>query len=287
MKKNKTFTSGLFVALIAIITLSLCTSCGNKKGNNLSIPGIDFASAEVGTPEWLNELTPIPVTSLVYQDAFHTNTINKNIASEKIPAGCFDTAYDGVKGVAFKEKNGEYIMFDNDENYDEWCAPLYLFHRVFSNYFNRETRYNEFKKLGVPLEGPYYSTVWIMDLEWWVNHPEKIKEYGKIELKYFQEAYYATMQYLMGDKDKITNKVLYKIIDKQFYDRHINDRYFTLKSSEYGRKKYISPYTIQTGLGGIYDNADAYVTFEDIEESLLDISLTQGELPTGTLVCNY
>ena len=97
MKKNKTFTSGLFVALIAIITLSLCPSCGSKQG---------FAPAEVGTPEWLNELTPIPVTSLVYQDAFHTNTINKIIASEKIPAGCFDTAYDGVKGVAFKEKNG-------------------------------------------------------------------------------------------------------------------------------------------------------------------------------------
>ena len=286
MKKNKTFTSGLFMALFAIITLSLCPSCGNKKGNNLSIPGIDFASAEVGSPEWLNELTPIPVTRLTTDVPF-SGIDYEYIASKPIPEGCFYNTVDGVVGVVFKEKNGEYIMFDNDENYEEWCLPLYLFYQVFPDYFNRETRYNEFKKLGVPLKQSIYPTVWKMDLEWWVNHPEKIKEYGKIELKYFQEAYYATMQYLMGDKDKITNKVLYKIIDKQYYNRHINDRYFSLKSSKYGQKKYISPYEIQTALGGIYNNADAYVTFEDIEECYSDISLTQGELPTGTLVCEY
>lgn len=273
MKKNRIFTSGLFVALIAIITLSLCPSCGSKQG---------FAPAEVGTPEWLNELTPIPVTRLTTHVPF--SGMGEYTASKPIPKGCFYNTVDGVLGVVFKEKNGEYIMFDNDENYEEWSLPLYLFRQVFSNYFNRETRYNEFKKLGVPLKQSTYPSVWKMDLEWWVNHPEKIKEYGKIELKYFQEAYHATMQYLMGDKDKITNKVLYKIIDKEYYDRHISDRYFTLKSSEYGRKEYISPYTIQTGLGGIHDNRDVYVTFEDIEKAYNVISLTQGELPTSTLV---
>lgn len=113
--------------------------------------------------------------------------------------------------IAYKI-NGQYIAFDNDANYQDICALTYFYRRSINGL---QFLYNDF--------GFSKQTEWM-----------KSPEYASL----MEGMCRMVNMYLSGDKSKIEDKRILKMLDKYWYDFHPDRMQFRLDEEEYNQKRY-------------------------------------------------
>lgn len=113
--------------------------------------------------------------------------------------------------IAFKS-NGEYITFDNDADYQTWCAQMAFLKQVVRKIVWAEDDF-----------GYKDDREWCNSAEFdslLENLPELVN------------------LYLSGKKNDIQDKRVFKRIDTSWYDFHPDRMNFTLSNDGYGYKRY-------------------------------------------------
>lgn len=118
-------------------------------------------------------------------------------------------------------RTGELVQFDNDEDYSGYCT-------FFCFVKECDLAPYEYKKL--------------FGINWDAYRDDFAKNNRVVDTVYnfHLSLINAVIDYLNGNKDKITDQKLFKRIDKAFYDNHPDQGYYYLEHSEYGSKKYSS-----------------------------------------------
>lgn len=133
--------------------------------------------------------------------------------------------YYSLNFALYNNKSGQFVKFDNDADYTEHCKILG---------FITEARY----------EIPFRD----LSLDW--DSISSLR--GKLKEKIFgtisrvEDPIYqfdialmnGTLEYVYGNKEKITDSKIFKAIDKTFYDEHPDQAFYQLKESVYGHKHY-------------------------------------------------
>ncbi|MDE7369895.1 MAG: hypothetical protein K2N08_09055 [Muribaculaceae bacterium] len=113
--------------------------------------------------------------------------------------------------VILVDENGNALNFDNDMDYTIACPLYYFITKVSSNLgYDRVNNYGE------------------------TYTEDEERKY----LNDFQTMVTGVFDYLNGNKDKITDRKLFKAIDKAYYDYHPEEAIFYELDSKYGSKKY-------------------------------------------------
>ncbi|MDE6802977.1 MAG: hypothetical protein K2J06_09465 [Muribaculaceae bacterium] len=110
-----------------------------------------------------------------------------------------------LMGMILIDKNGQAPLFNNDASYLSGCPLVYFIDRVH-----------------------YYCS--------WYNYWDSYSD--EQYLQFIPTMITGIVDYLNGNKDKITDRELFKIIDRAYYDFHPERIEFYNKESRYGRKTY-------------------------------------------------
>lgn len=189
MKPSKTFaplhSTWIQTCLVACICAIFMLGCSNPKSQN---EGTTQSEEEQIVEGQSSNVTPVVVC---HNDYDKDNIYRYNIA--------------------FKS-NGEYIAFDNDADYQSWCAPMVFFRRSIIN------------------------AVWADDDFGYKSGREwcNSAEFDSL----FKSLPELVNLYLSGKKNEIQDKRVYKIIDKAWYDTHPDRMNFSLLRDYYGHKTY-------------------------------------------------
>lgn len=126
--------------------------------------------------------------------------------------------YEHTFDVRFTPKvNGNYIVFDNDADYQELCNPVWFLGRC------------------VGLSATYSFAAQYEHTNNWLESSEL--------MELLKELPNAVDLYINGNKDKIKDERIKKLIDEAWYNLHPNNCYFQLQDNSYNFKLYYgNPY---------------------------------------------
>lgn len=158
--------------------------------------------------------------------------------------------------LAFKTKEGEYVVYDNDADYTQLCQDAKIVGNI-CNYWKFENGFNG----GVDVK------LWNDSIKPWL---EKIASY--------------TREYYYGDKKCIPNDV-FEFIDRYNYDKKPFDTYYTLRESKYNEKVYGTPSGINDGYCSITFRPLGDLNIRGGGKTSKCVTLENGDLPSNILVC--
>lgn len=122
----------------------------------------------------------------------------------------------------YNNKSGQFVQFDNDADYTEHCKIL-----GFITSARDEVPFRD------------------LSLDWdSIGRHRSFKTYGTIShvdepiYKYDIALINGILEYVYGNKEKITDSKIFKAIDKTFYDKHPDQAFYQLEKSVYGDKRY-------------------------------------------------
>lgn len=200
MKKVKKMS---VVILYLTICFPLFFSCKNSdKRNKFNTSSEDIQNEEIYSSEnesYDDGIKIVPVYRTEKNKIYGIDTIT-----------C-DASYYTLK------KGNQFIKFNNDENYSDYIPTIW-----FINSITEEVLY-DLQKEGKIKQG-YYSVLTRKELP--LVHAYRPKIIDNVLL------------YFNGEKDKISDKDIFKKIDKKFYDRHPNEVNRSINKDAYNIKEY-------------------------------------------------
>lgn len=156
-------------------------------------------------------------------------------------------ALGGYHKVAFKV-NGQYVMFDNDADYQELCQYTYFLMRAMHEIARNGEEFGFSDKEEEWVESPEFTLL--------------LKDLPEIVGLYFS-----------GNKSKVEDKCILNKLERIWYDEHPDRLDFHLINDHYGYKGYVAYYGHASFGVGFSNNEDTHVK-----------DLDGNDLPDGILV---
>lgn len=164
----------------------------------------------------------------------------------------------GSPSLALRNSSGELLRFDNDADYSELCPAI----RFITDALDDDT------------------CIKLLDLDrsdnWIREYNDNIEENNKIVRKYEEAIISGAIDYLQGNKEKITDQVVFQRLDETFYNTHPTERVFYESESSYNSKTYDSN----------NNNGKVYVenSSKDTWDKPIKIFADGTKVPEGTLL---
>lgn len=203
------FQIGIFLSFALIFSLQ---SCGSKSSSSNGSDDNNGLSAEFGTSTDSGNKKGYEIVPLVW-------TVDSTVL--KIENHYLAYMYDHYRlGEYFtlKDNKGDYIVFDNDEDYIEYCPEISFITGV---YWDNNNKCEE--NMGIR-----------------ESRGELRKEELNKAYEYIERLINGVDSYLSGNKEDISDPVLFEQIDKYYYNNKDYLFDFYCSKSGYNNKEYDS-----------------------------------------------
>lgn len=201
------FQIGIFLSFALIFSLQ---SCGSKNSSSNGSDDNNGLSTEFGKPTDSGNEKGYEIVPLVW--TADTTVLEK----DNDYYGMYDRYILG-KYFTLKDNKGDYIVFDNDEDYIEYCPEIDFIQEVYWDYSGNEWEEN----MGISGE-----------------RSKLRKEEINNAYEYIERLIDGVDRYFSGNKEDISDPVLFEQIDKYYYNNKDYLFDFYCSKSGYNEKEY-------------------------------------------------
>lgn len=200
------FQIGIFLSFALIFSLQ---SCGSKSSSSNGSDDNNGLSSEFGTSTDSENKKGYEIVPLVWTSDTTVNT------KEHDNFGMYDR-YKLGRYFTLKDSKGDYIVFDNDEDYIEYCPEIRIIQDIYWDYDNKWE-----ENMGI--SGERYK----------LRKEELNKAY-----EYIERLINGVDRYFSGNKEDISDPELFEQIDKYYYNNKDYLFDFYCLESKYNEKNY-------------------------------------------------